>query len=164
MRKLFSILFCSLLLNVGTMEAQPITVDRWTPPASNVTVRTIADAASWATVGLSVALDTKASWDAPDTTRAFLMQGGRLGVTYLAVFAVKKLVERRRPCSYGTMNCGIDNPAFSFYSAHAAVAAVSGNPWLAGMTAAGRVIAGKHYLTDVLVGLGAGWVTRRVIR
>jgi membrane-associated phospholipid phosphatase len=87
------------------------------------------------------------------------LYGLRLGVTYGAAFAAKKLVHRERPCA--PLDCGIDNPDFSFYVGHTALAfSTLGGPRLsvalplAISTGGLRVAGGKHYLTDVLVG---GW-------
>lgn len=141
-------------------------IDGLVPALSSPTARTIADGASWGTAVAAVALDTKASWQAPNQTRAFVAQGVRIGVTYALVFTAKKLVRRTRPCAKGLSGaqgydtaCGVDNPDFSFYSAHTAVAAASGQAILAGATAAGRVLGGKHWVTDTLVGFAAGTVT-----
>jgi len=158
MRRLFSILACSLVLNT-TIGAQATWVDRATPPLPTATGRTIADVASWGTAGWAVANDTRASWGAVDRTKAFLLQGVRLGATYGAVFLTKRLVHRTRPCA---PECGRDNPSYSFYSAHTAVPVASGSPVLGAITGALRVAAGKHYLTDVLAGFGAGWLAGRI--
>ncbi len=134
--------------------------------------RDAANVASWIGVAVAVALDSKASWDCPQRLRCFAMQGVRNGVTYGAVFAVKKLVHRERPCA--PFDCGTDNPFSSFYSAHAAEAFASlggcgHGPRLAVVlpvaigTAVGRVRAGKHYVSDVVVGAAAGWATSKWI-
>ena len=128
--------------------------------------RKVADAASWATALTTVALDTRASWDCPDRRRCFTTQGARLGVTYGVVYLVKKLVHRKRPCY---PDCGIDNQFSSFYSAHTALAFQSvGGPRLMFTiplsigTGGLRVAAGKHWITDTLVGAGAGLLTSRI--
>ena len=130
------------------------------------TQRKVADAASWATAFTTVALDTRASWDCTDRRRCFTTQGARLGVTYGVVYLVKKLVHRKRPCY---PDCGIDNPFSSFYSAHTALAFQSvGGPRLMFTiplsigTGGLRVAAGKHWITDTLVGAGAGLLTSRI--
>lgn len=162
MRRVFTILLCSLFLNAGTATAQPTFLDTLTPPLPVGPAQTVARTASWGTAITAVAFDTKASWESPDRKRAFLVQGGRLTLTYVLVFTAKKLVGRQRPCAPN--DCGMDNPGFSFYSAHSAVPMVSGQPVLAALTAAGRVLGGNHYLTDVLVGLAQGWVVRKLVR
>lgn len=150
--------------------AQSLAVDRLTPPLPTANERLAADGASWGMVVTAIALDTKASWDSSNRGRAFLMQGTRESVTFLAAYGLKKLVHRQRPCAPA---CGIDNPEFSFPSAHTAFA-FSALPrgdtgprlaflWpLAFGTGAGRVMAGKHNLTDVLVGAGVGALTSRI--
>lgn len=180
--KIFRLFACSVMLNMvmlvnaaaanaqtggalsgGTFSPKDIVkaIDGLTSAPSSPTMRTIADVASWGTAITAVALDTKASWTAPDRRRAFTKQGLGLAITYGAVFLVKQGVKRARPCAPA---CGMDNPNYSFYSAHTAVAAASGQPVLTGLTAAGRVLGAKHYLTDVLVGLAQGWVVRKVLR
>jgi len=129
--------------------------------------RRAADAISWGTVLAVVALDTKASVDCADRRRCFERQGVRIGVTYGAVFAAKLLVHRARPCAPD--DCGADNPNFSFFSAHTAAAFQAlGGPRLAvsvplAVSTGGlRVMAGKHYLSDVAVGAGVGALMSRI--
>jgi membrane-associated phospholipid phosphatase len=161
---------------------QPLPMDRWTPPFPTETQRKIADAASWVTVLTTVALDTRESWnghcsempfskaspigDPTPRVRCFLMQGTRLGITYGAVFLIKKLVHRDRPCA---PDCGGDRPEFSFYSGHTALAfSTLGGPRLAFSlplaigTGGLRIGAGKHYLTDVLAAAAIGFATSRI--
>jgi hypothetical protein len=129
--------------------------------------RQAANVASWTTAVAVTALDAKASWECPDRLRCFELQGVRTGVTYGVVFLVKNIVQRDRPCAPD--GCGIDDPRASFYSAHTALAFQAiGGPRLAftmplAITTGGlRVAAGKHWLTDVLVGAGAGALTSRI--
>lgn len=124
--------------------------------------RKAADIASWATVITVVVLDAKASWDCQDRTRCFELQGIRTGVVYGSVFAAKLAVHRARPCA--PSDCGIDNPDFSFFSAHTAIAfSTIGGPRLsvslplAISTGGLRVAAGKHWVSDTLVGAGVGY-------
>lgn len=154
------------LLVASTAHAQALPVDRWAPAFPTTSERKAADVASWVTALADVALDTKASWDAEDRRQAFVLQGVRVGVTYGAAFAVKKLVHRNRPCA---PDCGSDNPRQSFYSAHTALAfSTIGGPRLvfsfplAFETGGLRIGADKHWLTDVLVGAGAGLATSRI--
>jgi len=128
--------------------------------------RRIADIASWGTVLTVVALDTQTSWKAPDPGHAFLLEGLRLGTTYGVVFLAKSLIHRDRPCA---PDCGIDNPESSFFSGHTAGAFQTiGGPRLAFSlpfavsTGTLRVAAGKHWVTDTLVGAGVGLLTSRI--
>ncbi len=128
--------------------------------------RQAADIASWGTALTAVGLDTNASWDCADRLHCFQMQGIRIGVTYGAVWIVKRVVGRDRPCA---PECGIDNPQSSFYSAHTALAFQTiGGPQLsvslplAISTGGLRVMAGKHWITDTLVGAAAGLLTSRI--
>jgi hypothetical protein len=135
------------------------------------TERRIADVASWATVAAAIALDSQASWDAPDRRRALLLEGTRLGVTFAASQLTKTLIGRTRPCARLPEGCGRDAITASFYSMHSAYAgqAIGGArialtfPLLVS-TAELRAAAGKHELTDVLVGGLVGWLTGRFIR
>ncbi|HYM26315.1 MAG TPA: phosphatase PAP2 family protein [Vicinamibacterales bacterium] len=167
------------LAMLGRAQAQPLAIDKLTPPLPTAGERTAADVASWATVIADVAFDTKASWDAPNRLRAFELQGARVGATYGAVFAAKLLLHRVRPCAYGLPErdepetaCGIDNPDYSFFSGHTALAFASavGGPRLAfslplAISTGGlRIAAGKHYLTDSLFGALAGAAAGHWIR
>lgn len=177
-------IFASIILAVllpSLASAQALPLDKLTPPLQTPTERKVADAASWATALTLIALDTAASWRSDNRGRAFGTQAARIGVTYGAVFAVKQMVSRRRPCSYGlpgdpdvrganyAESCGGDNPDYSFYSGHTAVAFQAvGGPRLAialplAISTSGlRVAGGKHYLTDTIVGAVAGLLTSRI--
>lgn len=155
-----------LLFFAAPVFGQSIALDTLTPPFPTAGERHAADAASWVTAITAVALDAKASWDCPEPLHCFEMQGIRVGVTYGLAFTVKTLVHRLRPCS---PDCGTDSPDTSFYSAHTAIAFETlGGPRLsfalplAVSTAGLRVAAGKHWLSDVLVGAGIGAVTSRI--
>lgn len=154
----------ALWLACQPVSAQSVALDKLTPALPTAGERAAADWASWGTALTAVALDTKASWDAPDRLHAFELEGARIGITYGAVFLVKALAHRARPCA---PSCGVDNPESSFYSAHTALAfsTLGGSKWALslGVTTGGlRVAAGKHWLTDVLTGAFAGWATSRV--
>lgn len=147
-------------------SAQPLPIDRPVHAFPSAGARQAADVVSWGTVLAAVALDTKASWDNPERGRAFALQGVRLGVTYGAVLIVKQLTHRIRPCAPA---CGIDDPSSSFYSAHTAyVFSTLGGPRLAvslplAVSTGGlRIVAGKHWLSDVLVGAGVGFLTSKI--
>lgn len=154
------------VLVASTASGQALPLDKWTPVLPTAAERHAADLASWGTALAGVGFDTKASWDAEDRRRAFLLQGVRVGVTYGAVFVVKSLVHRARPCAPA---CGSDNANWSFYSAHTALAFQTlGGPRLAfelplAVSTGGlRVAAGKHWLTDVLTGAAIGAATSRI--
>jgi membrane-associated phospholipid phosphatase len=169
-----------LLLLPAPLWAQPIAVDKVLPKFSTEDARRGADIASWATVSLAVALDTKASWDTSDRQRAFALQGARIGVTVIASELLKRWTHRTRPCAmdttawYTSSNnfappCGSDAPDKSFPSMHTALAFQTvGGPRLAfslplAISTGGlRVLAGKHWLTDTLVGAGIGLATSRI--
>lgn len=160
MKTLLLILLCAVPAGAQTP------VDRWAPSLPTKAERTTADIASWGTVLADVVLDARASWQSPRRLRAFELQGARVAVTYGAVFIAKQLVHRMRPCA---LDCGLDNPRFSFYSAHTALAfSTLGGPRLsvslplAVSTGGLRVAAGKHWLTDVLTGAAAGALTSRI--
>ena len=161
----FFVVVCLVAL-AQPAASQPVAFDRLMPPLPTVAERHVADAASWATVVVAEALDTWTSWKAPDRRHAFELQGARVAATYAVVFAAKLAAHRARPCA---PDCGIDNPDFSFFSGHAALAfSTLGGPRLAvGLplaisTGGLRVAAGKHYLTDVLMGAAVGALTSRL--
>jgi membrane-associated phospholipid phosphatase len=129
--------------------------------------RQAANVVSWGTAVVAVALDTKASWECPHRVRCFELQAARTSVVYGSVFAAKLLVGRARPCA--PSDCGRDNPNFSFFSGHAAeVASTIGGARLAVTvplvvsTMGLRVAAGRHWISDVVVGAGAGWLASRI--
>jgi membrane-associated phospholipid phosphatase len=164
-------LVLAALLVTAPARAQSLPIDRLTPSLPTAGERTAASVASWATAITAVVLDVNATigkCDGQDECyRAVTFMALRLGVTYGAAFAAKKLVHRERPCA--PLDCGIDNPDFSFYSAHTALAfSTLGGPRLAvslplAISTGGlRVAGGKHYLTDVLVGAGVGALTSRI--
>lgn len=132
----------------------------------NHTARQVADVASWATVATAMALDVQASWKCSDRVRCFELQGARIGVGQIAVFVAKLTVKRMRPCA---PDCGIDNPNYSFFSGHTTLAfqTIGGAKLqvsipLAASTGALRVAAGKHWVSDVLMGAGVGLLTSRI--
>lgn len=166
--RMFLLVLAALLCLATSGHTQALPIDRLTPPLPTVGERHIAAVVSWGTVLAAVALDAKASWDAPDRKRAFLLQGARIGIAQAATFGLKKLVHRERPCA--PSDCGPDNPDFSFPSGHAMLGGTSfGGPRLAFTlplivgTGGLRIAANKHYLTDVaagaLIGMAVGkWV------
>jgi len=158
-------------LTLSGPAAAQTAIDRWTPAPASSSVRRAADLASWGTLAAVVALDTRASLTAEAPGRALAWQAARTGVTFGAVYGVKHLIRRLRPCA---PDCGRDNPAFSFYSAHTAYAFASVDTRaargprlavalpLAVSTGGLRVVGGKHWLTDTLAGAGAGWLASKL--
>jgi membrane-associated phospholipid phosphatase len=152
--------------------AQALPIDRLTPPLPTAGERQAADIASWVTVSAAVALDAHATWKThcqnswDECEWALVKSGMRVGITYGAVLLVKAIVHRERPCA---PSCGIDHPDASFYSAHTALAfSTIGGPRLAvslplAISTGGlRLMANKHYLTDVLTGAAVGALTSRI--
>jgi len=148
-------------------------LDSLTPAPENPVVRTVADGASYVTWGANLALDAKAAYDSPNKVRAYTTMGVRLATTATAVWAIKKAVHRTRPCAKGLSGaggydtaCAPDNPDTSFLSGHTAFAfeAIDFTEGqhaqlritFAVATAAGRIIAKKHWLTDTLAAAGLG--------
>ena len=157
-----------LLLFAQPAAAQPVRGDGLVPawPGHQRT----AEVVSTATVAAALALDTVASWQEPVANRrhAFVMQGVREGVVFGSAWLVKRAVHRTRPCAPA---CGIDSASSSFYSLHTAFAASSiGGPRLVFTipltTSTGylRIAAGKHYLTDTIVGALVGAAAGRWLR
>jgi membrane-associated phospholipid phosphatase len=132
----------------------------------SASARQASDIMSWGTVLGNLTLDTVQSAQCADRVHCFKMQAIRDGVTLGAVVGVKALVHRLRPCA---PDCGRDDPDASFFSGHTAFAfSALGGPRLSFAlplaigTGGMRVTAGKHWLTDVLVGAGVGTLTSRI--
>ena len=140
-----------------TTQASAETLVQFPSPAA----RTAADVASWVTAGTLVALDTQTSWDCVDRAHCFAMQGIRTGVVYGVVLTAKFTLHRLRPCA---PDCGIDRPDTSFFSGHTALAFSTRGGVRAAVyvplalsTGGLRVAAGKHWISDTLVGAGVGY-------
>lgn len=174
LRPALASIFLALTLPSGAY-AQSLNVDRWTPPLPTQTERKLAEVASWGTVLTSIALDVNHTYasckDQPAEScyRAFAKQGARLGVVLAGTFVMNQVVGRARPCVGLPEGCGIDSPNSSFPSMHTgfAFSTIGGASasWtlpLSFGTAAGRVAAGKHNLTDVIAGAGFGWLASRI--
>lgn len=150
MVKVLSIIL-AVLLTASTVQAQQL------PTAGE---RRAADVASYVTLGTVMALDVRAAWKSQDRAHALQMLGARALVTYAWASIAKGLTQRVRPDG---------SDAQSFYSMHTAMAFQTlGGPRLAfvlplsGSTGGLRVAAGKHWVTDVLVGAGVGALTSRI--
>lgn len=148
------------LMLVTPAYAQSTGFDRLTPPLPTAGERRAADIASLVTVGAALALDFKAAWDSRERTHDLQLFAVRAGITYGWASIAKGLVNRRRPDGSNNL---------SFYSMHTAYAfSTLGGPRvavslpLAVSTGGLRIAAGKHYLTDVLVGAGVGALTSRL--
>lgn len=129
--------------------------------------RKAADVVSWVTVAAGMVGDSKASWDAEDRRKAFILQGVRVGVTAGSVFLIKKLVRSKRPCA--PADCGSDDPNQNVPSGHMAMSLQTfGGPRLvfmipiAGGTGFGRWGARKHDIVGILAGAAVGAATSRI--
>lgn len=157
MRKVFTILVCSLLLNVGNAQAQQTGAQK------------VADVASYGTWAAAIVVDVT---QGPHTKEAFATAGVRYGATALAVAAVKHYFPSKRPCAPA---CGVDNPDSNIPSGHVAftVAAIDWNGKrgakrlgiqlaLAGGTGAGRWLAFKHDWKGLVAGAIVGGLTGQI--
>lgn len=184
MKRLLVAIILSLMPAAGS--AQSVAVDHLTPAFPTVHERHIADVVSWGTVLTAVSLDAVHMWktDCADTwdrcEGALVKAGLRVGLTMGVAQLVKVIVHRRRPCAtVGTAIdmhgyneaeiCAPDSNDSSFYSLHTALAfSTLGGSRLAfalplSVSTGGlRIAAGKHWLTDTLVGAGAGALTSRI--
>ena len=162
----------ALLLVLPTPSfAQSTAFDRAFPPLPT-SARHAASVASWATLGLALSLDAARTlhdhcrYPATDCRRAWMMTGLRIGVNIGATSAIKRAVHRTRPCA---PSCGVDAVDRSFPSGHTALAfstlgegSVGTFVPLAVGTGALRVLAGKHYMSDVLAASAIGIATSRI--
>jgi membrane-associated phospholipid phosphatase len=154
------------LLLPGIARAQAIALDKLTPALPTQAERNVANVISTATVLTSIALDARASWQSEDRLLAFTLQGVRLGAVAGFTSIAKTTFHRSRPCA---PDCGAEQPEASFYSGHTAFAfSALGGPsvrfslTLAASTGGLRVAAGKHWLTDTLVGAAVGAAASRI--
>jgi membrane-associated phospholipid phosphatase len=142
----------SITLPEGSDEPAIFT---WQPPA-----RKAADIISTGTVIAQIGLDTIHSFRSAHKGRAFLAQSCEMGIAIAVAETAKHLITRTRPD-------GSDRK--SFFSEHTALATAAGGSswrghgWTLGATMALdvgtgylRMAAGKHYLSDVIVGAGTG--------
>jgi membrane-associated phospholipid phosphatase len=151
-----------VIMALGTPAfAQATKFDNLTPYLPTATERKVADWVSLGTVGAALALDAKAAWDDRNNrTHDLELFAVRAGVTYGWAAIAKGLTHRERPDGSNDQ---------SFYSMHTAYAfSAMGGPSirfslpLAVSSGGLRIAAGKHYLTDVLVGAGVGALTSRI--
>lgn len=146
--------------------AQSLPIDRLTPPWAPAHQRA-ASIASNVTLWSTVAVDTWSSLRAPDRTDALVKQGLREGLVLGSGLLVKMLVHRTRPCAPA---CGLDNPRYSFFSGHTALAFSTTDARLAitiplaSSTGYFRIAANKHWLSDVGAGALVGILAGRYIR
>lgn len=149
----FLAVFCVLMSSSVSAEPTPL---RW-KESQRPLARHLSDGMVWTAVGL----DTLHSFKADDQKHAFGCQALRMGLSVGANLAIKNLVHRERPDG---------SNHYSFYSGHSSNAmAASGWNYAVGVPLAFgagylRVASGKHYLSDVLTGLGVGFTISKVCR
>ena len=118
--------------------------------------------ASDVTVGLSIGMDTLHSWQSPNRKAAFTCQAIRDGAVLGISELLKLIVHRERPDMSDNMSWPSEHTMFA--------AASTGGPSLAFVipitigTGAGRIMANKHYLSDVLSGALIGSVSGHYTR
>lgn len=146
---------------LALLLASPAAAQETQPLAWSTTHRQLADAISTALVTANLAGATVTAWRSDDRRHAFTCLAIRNGLEVASAEIVKRLVHRTRPD-------GSDR--FSFYSEHTALATVNAG-WRVSVSLPiaigagyGRAAADKHYLTDIAVGAGAGWLGSRVCR
>lgn len=145
----------AFLVLASSVSAEPTPL-QW-PAANRALARHLSDGLVYGAVGL----DTWHSWRAEDRRHAFGCQALRMGLSIGANLAVKNLVHRERPD-------GSNN--YSYYSGHSSNAmAASGWNYSVGVPLAFgagylRVASGKHYISDVISGLGVGFAVSKVCR
>lgn len=159
MKKILSALVCALLLNASVVNAQIIQSEK---------ERTAVHIASWVTVLTLEGLDTYASFKSDDRTRAFVLQGVRVGIAQGGVALLKWAVPMARPCT-PTHECGTDSEMSGFPSGHMALACSTlGGPSLSvtiplvGATAAGRFFAWRHFPSQIAAGCIIGALASRI--
>jgi membrane-associated phospholipid phosphatase len=130
--------------------------------------RTAAHITSWVTVLTLEGLDTLASFRSDDRTRAFVLQGVRLGIAQGGVALIKWAAPMARPCT-PTHECGSDGEMSGFPSGHMALACSTlGGPGLsitiplAGATGLGRFLAWRHFPSQIAAGCIIGALASRI--
>lgn len=132
---------------------------------SSETGRTIADVSSWVIVSAEAVPYAIRTWKKPDHDER-LCAAARLALTAGSVQGLKRLADRERPDH---------SDRLSWPSGHSAYAALmtpdlgwkssKGSWWYLAIPVsvmAGRVLAGKHDLLDVLTGAGIGFGWRAI--
>lgn len=131
------------------------------PLAWAVKHRPIAQRTSDILVGAQLVADTVHSLRSERRGRALGCQALRMGIAFGASELVKRATDRERPDR---------SDRLSFYSGHTATAFSAGGwRWqISAPIAIGsgylRMAANRHYISDVLVGAGAGYLTSRICR
>lgn len=130
--------------------------------------RTATHIASWVTVLTLEGLDTLASFRSEDRTRAFVLQGVRVGVAQGGAALLKWAAPMARPCT-PTHDCGTDSEMSGFPSGHMALACSTfGGPSLsftiplAGATGFGRFLAWRHFPSQIAAGCVIGVLASRI--
>lgn len=160
--KLITSLILSIFLAAAPISAQSLPIDHITPPLTSQSARKAVDILTYGTVGANIAMAVVEDLRGPDKLNALAVTGMRVGATVGIAEVIKVLIPRTRPD-------GSDNQ--SFFSEHTAIAfSLAGGPHasitipLAVGTGAGRILAGKHYLTDVITGAAVGLLMHRSIQ
>lgn len=158
MKRLATILLC-MTLTATPAFAQVIQSEK---------ERTAIHVASWVTVLTLEGLDTYASFKSEDRTRAFILQGVRVGIAQGGTALLKLAAPMPRPCT-PTHECGSDNENAGFPSGHMALACSTlGGPSLSvtiplvGATAAGRFFAWRHFPSQIAAGCIIGALASRI--
>lgn len=158
MKRLAAILLC-MTLTATPAFAQVIQSEK---------ERTAIHVASWVTVLLTEALDTRESLRSPDRTRALVLQGVRIGAAQGGAMLLKWASPMARPCT-PTHECGSDSEMSGFPSGHMALACSTlGGPSLSvtiplvGGTAAGRFFAWRHFPSQIAAGCIIGALASRI--
>lgn len=130
--------------------------------------RTAVHVASWVSVLTVEAIDTYASFRSEHRTRAFMLQGVRVGIAQGGTALLKYAFPAARPCT-PTHACGDDGEMSGFPSGHMALACSTfGGPSfsitvpLAGATAAGRFFAWRHFPAQIAAGCAIGALASRI--
>ncbi len=151
-----SIILVIFILHPLLCEAQATVLD---PSGLAWSNKNAANVISFFPVVASIGYDTYKSWKSEDRKHAFIAQAERTAIDVGVAEITKRLVHRCRP---DLSDCK------SFYSEHTELTAMGTSFKVSIPLAASvgyfRIAANKHYLTDTLVGLGAGFLTGYFIK